>query len=205
MAYSDFTRAQLINQLAVTLQFQRGAFERDPVVPRAEFLDRLHEAMRLIRSSPSEKARSEWLIAPTLNEVWRACDYRFTIFSGEEFSVDPAQGLTGRCDFLLSAVPEAPVIVAPVVAVIEAKRDNFEAGIDQCGAELVAAQLFNAQPGPIYGIVSNGALWQFLSYHQATLQIDDRLYDLLDEPGKVLGILQALISEHLVALADVDG
>jgi hypothetical protein len=197
MAYSDFTRAQLVNTLQITLSFQRGAFERPSVVPRTEFLDRLQDALRLIRSSPSEKARSEWLIAPTLNEVWRACDYRFTIFSGEEFNVDPARGLGGRCDFLLSAVPAAPVIVAPVVAVVEAKRDNFEGGIDQCGAELVAAQQFNEQERPIYGVVSNGVLWQFLSYTQGTLLIDDRLYDLLDEPGQVLGILQSLISEHL--------
>lgn len=201
MAYSDFTRAGLVNTLGVAIQFERGAFDREPVTPRAEFLDRLQDALRLIRSSPSEKARSEWLIAPTLNEVWRFCEYRFTIFSGEEFNVDPARGLGGRCDFLLSAVPEAPVIVAPVVAVVEAKRDNFEGGINQCGAELVAAQQFNAQNRPVYGVVSNGSLWQFLSYTQGTLLIDDRLYDLLDEPGKVLGILQSLVAEHLSAPA----
>ncbi len=45
---------------------------------------------------------------------------------------------------------------------VEAKQDNFEAGWAQCLAEMIAAQRLNETAQIIiYGIVSNGNLWQF--------------------------------------------
>ncbi|MFM6269043.1 MAG: hypothetical protein ACKPFA_21470, partial [Dolichospermum sp.] len=40
--------------------------------------------------------------------------------------------------------------------------DNFEEGWGQCLAELIAAQKLNNQPEQLlYGIVSNGKIWEF--------------------------------------------
>jgi hypothetical protein len=45
---------------------------------------------------------------------------------------------------------------------VEAKKDNFEEGWGQCLAELIAAQKLNNQPEQLlYGIVSNGKIWEF--------------------------------------------
>ena len=45
---------------------------------------------------------------------------------------------------------------------MEAKKDNFEEGWGQCLAELIAAQKLNNQPEQLlYGIVSNGKIWEF--------------------------------------------
>ena len=46
--------------------------------------------------------------------------------------------------------------------IVEAKKDNFEEGWGQCLAELIAAQKMNSnQNSRLFGIVSNGKLWEF--------------------------------------------
>lgn len=45
---------------------------------------------------------------------------------------------------------------------MKAKQDNFETGWAQCLAEMIAAQRLNGELKiVIFGIVSNGASWQF--------------------------------------------
>lgn len=48
-----------------------------------------------------------------------------SLFSGREFNVDAARGLSGYCDFLISRSPEQLVIESPVIALVEAKNDNI--------------------------------------------------------------------------------
>ena len=44
---------------------------------------------------------------------------------------------------------------------VEAKKNDFEIGWGQCLAELVAAQKINENTEyPVFGIVSDGTLWQ---------------------------------------------
>jgi len=46
--------------------------------------------------------------------------------------------------------------------VVEAKKDNFSQGWGQCLAELVAAQKLNNEPQlRLFGMVSNGEVWEF--------------------------------------------
>ena len=45
---------------------------------------------------------------------------------------------------------------------VEAKKNDFEQGWGQCLAEMVAAQKINDDPDfPIYGIVTDGKMWEF--------------------------------------------
>ncbi len=54
------------------------------------------------------------------------------------------------------------VLETPIVIVVEAKNNDFEQGWGQCLAELVASQKINKNDQkPVYGIVTNGNLWQF--------------------------------------------
>jgi hypothetical protein len=54
------------------------------------------------------------------------------------------------------------VLESPLVIIAEARKNDFEQGWGQCLAELVAAQRINRDPNfPVYGIVTDGNLWQF--------------------------------------------
>jgi hypothetical protein len=70
--------------------------------------------------------------------------------------------LTGVADYLVSA--DRAYLAAPLLCVAEAKRDDFLLGQAQCVAEMHACQWNSQQAGrdhDVYGIVSNGQVWQF--------------------------------------------
>jgi len=83
-----------------------------------------------------------------------------TLFSGVEFNINEGQGLSGFCDFLLTLAPMVLEVRAPVVSIVEAKKENISAGIPQCFAELVVAQIFNDRAEKpietLYGVVTSG-------------------------------------------------
>lgn len=129
------------------------------------------------------------IIAPILMEVVRRSDHRVSLFSGIAFDVDRERGLNGACDFLLARSRESFYLSHPVVAVVEAKREEIVGGL----GPLVAAQLFNVRAekgfaGSILGAVTTGNNWRFLKPDGSTASIDRREYD-LDQVGKILGIL----------------
>lgn len=128
------------------------------------------------------------------------------LFSGVDFPVDATQGLDGVCDFLLAQSPELFFISAPVVAIVEAKNENMKAGLGQCTATMVAAQLFNAREGTglttIYGAVTTGNVWKFLTLEGNTLCIDLPEYH-IERVSKILGVLLAMVHQHVVASAPI--
>ena len=72
--------------------------------------------------------------------------------------------LSGTPDYLISTKSALGKTVPgiPIIIVVEAKRNDFVKGWGQCLAELVAAQKINDDTqSPIYGIVTDGELWQF--------------------------------------------
>ncbi|MEH1929248.1 hypothetical protein [Nostoc sp.] len=193
MAYSDFSLAKVRNAFGLTLEETRNLFLTVGGVQPSDLLKRLlDENLTLATAINSEKARSEFLIAPILSEVRRQLDYKISLFSGTEFNVDPAQGLSGFCDFILSASGEQYFISAPVVTVVEAKNDNIIAGLGQCAATMIAAQIFNQRAGNeisvIYGAVTSGTAWKFLSLEQNTVCIDSVEYH-INSVDKILGII----------------
>ncbi len=140
----------------------------------------------------NEKAKSELIVMPVLAEMWTK-NQNFKPLSGLSFNVDSAKGLKGRCDFLISANPDVFDLDIPVVCVFEAKDDKIESWYGQCGAEMYAARLFNAQKGndihTIHGAVTNGFTWQFLKLEGQTLFIDSQRYAIANLP-QLLGAIQ---------------
>lgn len=70
--------------------------------------------------------------------------------------------LNGYANYIIA--PRRAFVRTPMLCAVEAKRDDFEAGAVQCIAEMYACQWLNEKDGftaDIYGIVSNGAGWQF--------------------------------------------
>ena len=91
-------------------------------------------------------------------------------------------------------------IDAPIFCLVEAKNDNIEKGIAQCGAEMYAAKLFNDRQGKprdvIFGCVTTAFSWAFLKLENNTLYIDPNYVALaIDEPHRVMSVLQWILDE----------
>jgi hypothetical protein len=148
VSYSDFTIDEVKLRFSLRLEEDRDLYATIAPVEISPLLrETLAENVPLALAISTEKARSEFIIAPVLLESRRQTNHQASLFSGIEFTVDAELGLKGVCDFLLSRSSEQLTIEAPVVAVVEAKNENMKAGIGQCLAEMVAARLFNERKG----------------------------------------------------------
>ena len=200
MPYSQFTFSKVKEQFDLTIAEGIRFFPEHiaPIAPSPKLLAILEDIPWAI-AVDTEKARSEVIINPILLELRRIFDRQISVFSGEEFSVDPAIGLTGFCDFLISKSPEQLAIEAPAIVVIEAKKADLKVGIGQCIAEMVAAQRFNqASDRPvsaIYGCISSGTQWRFLKLENSVVTIDLTDYPLLPV-GVILSFLVWMINEE---------
>lgn len=193
MAYSNFSLSEVCTKFGITLTEDQDLFPTASPLPATDLLRQLlDDHLPIATAISTEKARSELLIAPILMDLRRQIPHRLSLFSGTEFNVDPAQGLSGFCDFLLSASPEQFFIQAPVTVIVEAKNENITSGLGQCIAELIAAQQFNAQTqtaiATLYGAVTTGTNWRFLTLHDKHAHIDRTEY-YIKEIDHILGIL----------------
>lgn len=193
MAYSDFTLAGVRDTFDLTLEESQDLFKAVAEIPPSETLKMvLVDYIPLATAIATEKARSEFLIAPILAEVRRQLNNQISLFSGNEFSVDAVQGLYGFCDYVISASREQLLITAPVVMIVEAKREDIVGGLGQCIAAMLAAQLFNQRQensvNMIYGAVTTGTNWKFLTLSEKTVSVDQVEY-FINQLDKILGIL----------------
>jgi hypothetical protein len=194
-SYSDFSLDDLRNLFGIdNKKIDLNLKYKKEITPS----ELLTETILTNRKLPinSEKARSELLITPVLVEwLFRQNENKLQYFSGNTFEVDKAKALTGRCDFLFTKHFSVD-IVAPVVAMFEAKDDNVDNWYGQCGAEMYAARLFNEQKNEpykiIYGAVTDGYEWVFLRLEENMLLIDKERYYLQNLPV-LLGALQTII------------
>ena len=177
MFYSEFTLRKAQRDFDLTT-VEAGRFlpQTEPIAPSLYLTESLIEGLPLATATGSEKARSELIISPILVEVRKILQRQVSLFSGEDFTVEPELGLSGVCDFLISRSPEQILIEAPAVVIVEAKKADLKAGLGQCAAEMVAAQKFNEinniPIATIYGSVSSGTVWRFLKLESKTLTID---------------------------------
>ena len=197
MAYNKQTLDVLITNFGLQIVDAPLDFDAAPPVQISSLLrETLAVNSAFAVQVGTEKARSEFIVAPVLTEVRTRLRPHISLFSGTEFRVDPAAGLDGRCDFLFSLSPLQSVIQAPVATVVEAKKDDLSNGLGQCLAEMIAAQKFNTMRGnvipTVYGVLTTGSLWKFLSLHGTTATIDSTEY-YLDNIEKVVGIFVHLL------------
>lgn len=193
MAYSNFTLAKVKEDFGLTVDETQNLFANITTVEPSEILTViLKDYIPLATAIGTEKARSEFLIAPILSEARRQLNYQISLFSGTDFNVDIEKGLLGYCDFLISASKEQFFISAPVVTIVEAKNENIISGLGQCIAEMVASQIFNQRQGidipVIYGVVTTGTAWRFLTLTDNTVCIDIVEY-YINQVDKILGII----------------
>ena len=195
MSYSEFSLATVQKKINLNLEENLALFtEVELLKPSNLLAEFLQEYAPLALKINTEKARSEMITSPILLDLKKHFSQKISIFSGVEFNVDSAQGLNGICDFLLSAYSEQLFIKSPVLTLVEAKKENIMAGLGQCAAEMVAAQIFNEQEdnsiSTILGVVTSGNIWKFLQLEGQNLRIDVSEYYLRDVE-KILGILDS--------------
>ena len=193
MAFTDFTLETVEAELGVTLR-PGMLFPTLPETSVPQWLTfGLARGMEL--ALVSEKARSEFIVAPVLLGVRELSGGRISILSGQRLDVDAERRLLGECDFILSLSEPLPRLRAPLVTIVEAKKNDIEAGLGQCIAQMVAAQLFNLRSGHsavVYGCVTTGEDWQFLRLDGQTILIDTvRRY--INDVGSILAAFLSMV------------
>jgi hypothetical protein len=196
MAFRDFGFPEVQQTLGLILA-EADLFSTVPTLELpAAFAERMRSDVALALAINTEKARSEFMIAPVLSELRRLLGGSFGLFSGVEFDVDSSRGLNGYCDFILTRSPLQSVLTAPVVAIVEAKNDNLRTGLGQCVAEMVAAREFNAKTAAsvtvVHGVVTTGSAWKFLRLSGVHLTLDVEEY-FIAELGRIMGILAHIL------------
>jgi hypothetical protein len=196
MPYNNFTIDEVEDKFGLV-------FKSNPFIPNLNSLfpsdwlqETLSRTLPVARIAGSEKARSEFIIAPILIELKRLTNDQISIFSGKEFTVDKELGLNGICDFIISKSSDQVKLNAPILALVEAKKGVLEDGWGQCIAEMVAAKKFNDHKGKpikcIYGIVTSGSLWHFLQMQENAVLLDPNEYS-LSPIEKLLAVLNWMV------------
>lgn len=197
MAYSDFDLKTVVQTVVQTFKLteRRDVDLFADVTPLApsDYLRRWLDAFAPVALGiNTEMARSVYVIAPILADAKLHVGNDVNVLPGVTFDVDRAQGLNGSCDFLLVRSAEIYYVQAPVLAVVEAKREDMIAGLGQCVAAMVAVAMFNEREktpvNAVHGAVTMGNIWHFLRLEGSKLTIDATEYYLRDV-SKILGIL----------------
>ncbi len=199
MAYSNFTLDTVRTTFQLEIVESSGIFSNiEPVTPSAELTADLEKKVPVAAAINTEKARSELIVANVLFELREQFDRGISFFSGIDFNVDPESGLTGVCDFLVSLSPIQSILQAPVINLVEVKKDDPAPGLGQCVAGMLAAQRFNAEKGNdislIYGAATTGTEWKFLKLQEKRLQLDITIYPIA-QCDKILGILSSMVEQ----------
>ncbi|MEL7036505.1 MAG: hypothetical protein AAFO04_12910 [Cyanobacteria bacterium J06592_8] len=170
MAFTSYKNlAMVVQNFQLNYQENNFIIESDFAV-NDYFKQRFEIRLREGVVDNSESAICENLIVPILTEAWYNYKEIFLLWSHQSLIYD--EDLSGVPDYLLAQKSPLGKIVfdRPFFVAMEAKRDDFTAGWGQCGAEMVACQKINQiESLTIFGIVSNGKIWEFA-------QLSDRLF-----------------------------
>ncbi len=127
----------------------------------------------------SEPAICENLIYPVLKAAWRPFANELALWSHQ--AIEFTEELSGIPDYLISRRSELGKIVLdyPLLAVVEAKKDDFTGGWAQCGLEMYVIQQLNQNAEQrIFGIVSNGETWEFAQLQQNIFTLFNQRFDI---------------------------
>ncbi len=162
MAFSDFKTISEVQEKFRIIYSEDDFVKSEPSTPSAEFLRDFEFTREHINVFASEASRCETIIFPVLKESYKAYADQYALWIKQSIAYDDV--LNGVPDYFISTRSELgkTVVGSPLILLVEAKKNDFEQGWGQCLAELVAAQKINDDAAfPVYGIVTDGTLWQF--------------------------------------------
>ncbi len=162
MAFSDFKAIPEVQERFRIRHVENDFIETENSAdPSEQFLQEFEFNREYIDVFASEGARCEAVIFPVLREVYKRYAEDYALWIKKPIAYDDV--LSGTPDYFISTRSELGKLVVgtPLIMLVEAKKNDFEMGWGQCLAELVAAQKINEDlEHPVYGIVSDGTLWQ---------------------------------------------
>ena len=180
---------------------KRGTFiPKETVEPAESFVREFNLTIEIIPVF-SEGSRTETVIFPILREVYKDYSESFTLWIEQTLSYDAK--LNGTPDYILAA--NSPlgktVFTHPLLAMMEAKKNDFDFGWAQCLAELVAAQKINGdETFTVYGVVTDGISWQFGKLEKDLFTQDTSIHAIDDLP-RLFGALHFVFRTMQEALA----
>jgi hypothetical protein len=139
-----FKKFKTIDEVAKTYQlsFHKSSWmmELPQTQVPVEFKRELHYLMQSYPYKVSEAAICESIIFPVLKEVWRHFDDTLMIWSHRAISFNKKLG--GVPDYLVTKQSPLGKLVfgEPLLAVVAAKKDDFELGWAQCALEMYTIQ-----------------------------------------------------------------
>jgi len=162
MAFTDFKSISEVQE-EFNIKFSEGSFVQIKEFEISQhFLEDLEFSLDHIDIFTSEPSRCENIIYPILREIYKNYADNYSLWSHKSISYNDR--LSGTPDYMISTKSELgkTVLGQPLLIIVEAKKNDFEQGWGQCLAELVTAQKMNSNDElPVYGIVTDGELWQF--------------------------------------------
>ncbi len=193
MAYSDYTLAKIKKDFSVENKRTELFQLISPLAPSERLLKALQTAKELpVRS---EKAKSELIVMPILLEIRDRNHKKITIYSGDSLNIDDS--LRGECDFMVAKERHSYDLQAPILQIVEAKKNDVEVGIAQCAAQMIGAQKYNEYNQEeipcVYGCVTTGDDWLFLRLRDL-IEVDQSKYYLSQLPI-LLGVFQHILDE----------
>ncbi len=181
----SFSSYKSIGVVAKTFQIK---YIRDNFITEIEFdvSDSFRNELELILNEGvfdnSDMAICETIIYPILKEVWKAYRRNFLLWSHQALTYD--ENLSGTPDYIVAKRSPLGTVVfdKPYFVVVEAKKESdFTEGWGQCLAEMVAVQKINNDlEQRIFGVVSNGAIWQFGQLISDNFTQNKRFYTIQD-------------------------
>jgi hypothetical protein len=109
----------------------------------------------------------------------------------------------GNVDYLIAE--KKAYLEAPMLCIVEAKKDDFEQGLAQCLVEMQACQWNNLQLGhsiEVLGIITNGETWRFYK-----LTTDQKVYETLpyamNNLDTIIGALRFIFEQCEKSLLNV--
>ena len=208
MAYKDFKFIDLQRKFGIK-QITAQLFQTD--LPNIIPSEHLLRSLEIAKEFPltTEKAISEALVSPILQEIKLNNRKTIELFSGERLVADKSKGLTGECDFLFAKAPGSKELIAPVVSITEAKRGDIDNpnSLAQAAAQLIGTRLFNQKQDTaidiIYGACTSGHEWIFLKLEGKIITIDKHRYPVANL-SELLGVLQHIIDLNTQKKVKVD-
>lgn len=196
MKFSDFENVeQVIAKYPLEIRQERFLPEEVSEELPEWFKGNLSFLLDMKSIDENEAFLSEGFVFPFLQQAWQR-HRKLKLWSHRTLTYD--NELYGEPDYLISALPEGVVerlITKPLLAVTEAKKEDFTKGWAQCLIGMIACQKLNQRVDiTVYGIVSTGIIWEFGKLDGNAFVKHPLPYS-ISEPGRVLGLIDFVFSE----------
>jgi len=197
MSFSNFKNVEQVLK-KYPHQYLRASFlpQELTLTPPDWFVEETQFALSTQTEIENEAFFRENFIYPLMKLVWRN-HLQLKLWINQSLFFNDE--LSGELDYMLSYWPKETVIESfitrPMLAVVEAKQQNFIRGWGQCLAEMIACQKLNDQPDQtVFGIVSTGLTWEFAKLQRQIFTKDLYTYSISDLP-RLLGLLDFVMTE----------